>query len=93
MRLAPLATLSALVLGAASQHLKIPSVDAIVEKTLQRFDDYVHFDGNSSDAAPLTKRQAAPYWYETIAHQGISAFGPGGYAVYRNVKDFGAKGA
>ncbi|KAF2272061.1 pectin lyase-like protein [Westerdykella ornata] len=40
-----------------------------------------------------TKRQngAGGYWYETAEH-GISAFGERGYAVFRNVKDYGAKG-
>ncbi|KAJ3508027.1 hypothetical protein NLJ89_g5977 [Agrocybe chaxingu] len=35
-----------------------------------------------------------PYWMETIKHQGISAFNenPSEYQVFRNVKDFGAKG-
>nr|POE69104.1 glucan 1,3-beta-glucosidase [Quercus suber] len=34
------------------------------------------------------------YWMEDIAHQGIAAFNanPGNYQVFRNVKDFGAKG-
>jgi glucan 1,3-beta-glucosidase len=41
--------------------------------------------------ASLVKR-ASTYWYENIAHQGIAPFAPSGYAVYRNVKDFGAKG-
>jgi glucan 1,3-beta-glucosidase len=42
----------------------------------------------------LSKRQSpsTPYWLETIAHQGISAFGPAGYQVFRNVKTFGAVG-
>ena len=36
---------------------------------------------------------AAPYWYEGITHQGISAFnGNAGYKVHRNVKDYGAVG-
>ena len=35
----------------------------------------------------------APYWYEQITHQGISAFNSNkAYKVYRNVKDYGAKG-
>ena len=36
----------------------------------------------------------APYWLEEIKHQGISAFHPHpkSYQVFRNVKDFGAKG-
>jgi hypothetical protein len=35
-----------------------------------------------------------PYWLENIKHQGVAAFNskPSGYQVYRNVKDFGAKG-
>ena len=37
---------------------------------------------------------AAPYWLESISHQGISAFNPNPatYQVFRNVKDFGAMG-
>ncbi|KAF9242334.1 glycoside hydrolase family 55 protein [Melanogaster broomeanus] len=50
----------------------------------------------SSCSAPLTKGLAAPedpYWLETIKHQGTSAFNPDTtYQVFRNVKDFGAKG-
>lgn len=41
------------------------------------------------------KRDAAnPYWLENIAHLGKSAFAPdpSTYKVFRNVKDFGAKG-
>lgn len=34
------------------------------------------------------------YWLADIAHQGIAAFNsnPSGYVVFRNVKDYGAKG-
>ena len=49
----------------------------------------------SSCSAPLGSGSAAasdPYWLENIAHRGTSAFGPSGYQVFRNVKDFGAKG-
>jgi hypothetical protein len=35
----------------------------------------------------------APYWLEFVKHQGVSAFNPdNSYQVFRNVKDFGAKG-
>ena len=49
------------------------------------------------DAGPqkheIKKRQAAAYWYESIAHQGRAAFNSDStYKVYRNVKDYGAKG-
>jgi hypothetical protein len=52
----------------------------------------VQFQVPEVDVSALSKRQSTPYWYEIINHQGISAFGPSGYAVYRNVKDYGAKG-
>ncbi|KAF3932746.1 hypothetical protein ABW19_dt0205660 [Dactylella cylindrospora] len=32
------------------------------------------------------------YWLDEIAHQGKAPYAPSGYQVYRNVKDFGAKG-
>lgn len=32
------------------------------------------------------------YWLEDISHQGVAPFGGDGYTVFRNVKDFGAKG-
>lgn len=34
------------------------------------------------------------YWLADIAHQGVAAFNsnPSGYKVFRNVKDYGAKG-
>ncbi|KAF7322584.1 hypothetical protein HMN09_00036900 [Mycena chlorophos] len=41
-----------------------------------------------------TAAAGAPYWMDTIAHQGKSAYNanPSSYQVFRNVKDFGAKG-
>jgi glucan 1,3-beta-glucosidase len=35
------------------------------------------------------------YWYEWIAHRGVAPYNSQGtaYQVYRNVKDFGAKGS
>jgi hypothetical protein len=51
----------------------------------------------TSCSAPLGGGTAAPsdpYWLETVKHQGTSAFNsdPSSYQVFRNVKDFGAKG-
>jgi len=36
----------------------------------------------------------APYWLENIKHQGLASFNPNpkNYTVFRNVKDYGAKG-
>ncbi|KAK9600183.1 hypothetical protein V6Z92_000273 [Aspergillus fumigatus] len=49
----------------------------------------------SSSTESIQSRQAANgpgYWLESISHQGIAPLGPSGYRVFRNVKDFGAKG-
>ncbi|KAI1497544.1 glycoside hydrolase family 55 protein [Biscogniauxia marginata] len=48
----------------------------------------------STERGLETRQTAGSYWYETIAHQGISAFHPSSatYKVYRNVRDYGAKG-
>ncbi|KAI0692746.1 beta-1,3-glucanase [Cerioporus squamosus] len=51
----------------------------------------------TSCSAPVTKGTAAasaPFWLEQIQHRGTAPFSsnPGGYQVFRNVKDFGAKG-
>ncbi|KAJ7273182.1 exo-beta-1,3-glucanase, partial [Mycena rebaudengoi] len=45
------------------------------------------------DFGPLAA-PADPFWLEAIKHQGISAYNPNpqSYQVFRNVKDFGAKG-
>lgn len=46
-----------------------------------------------STAAKVAAADTA-YWLADIAHQGIAAFNPNpsGYKVFRNVKDYGAKG-
>ncbi|KAJ7929194.1 exo-beta-1,3-glucanase [Mycena leptocephala] len=51
----------------------------------------------TSCTAPLGGGTAAagdPFWMQSIKHQGIAAFNPNPttYQVFRNVKDFGAKG-
>lgn len=40
----------------------------------------------------LAKRDSQSYWQETIPQLGESPFAPAGYKVWRNVKDYGAKG-
>jgi hypothetical protein len=52
---------------------------------------------SSSNLPPLgpgTAIPGAPYWREVIKHQGTSAFHPkpSKYKVFRNVKEYGAKG-
>lgn len=42
---------------------------------------------------PGNASESAPYWREIIKHQGTSPFNSNKtYSVYRNVKDYGAKG-
>jgi glucan 1,3-beta-glucosidase len=78
-------------LRASCIQFEIPVVENIVGAVLATHDKYVHFHGNHSSSA-MAKRQSSSYWYENISHQGISAFGPSGYQVFRNVKSYGAKG-
>jgi glucan 1,3-beta-glucosidase len=48
----------------------------------------------SHPLGPGTAAPDDPFWLETIKHQGTAAYNsnPSGYQVFRNVKDFGAKG-
>lgn len=51
------------------------------------------FTNSSSTIFPSTTAPSAPYWLEQIPHLGVAPFSPNGsYQVFRNVKDFGAKG-
>lgn len=99
MKLTQAITFFAFVVPAICLHPEIPAVENVVAKVLKDFGEYVHFERNDSAIVPepapaALKRQttSTPYWYEQIAHQGISAFGPSGYQVYRNVKSYGATG-
>lgn len=54
-------------------------------------------NGTSTSSAPSstgTSGSCAPYWLENIKHQGVASFNPNpnNYTVFRNVKDFGARG-
>jgi glucan 1,3-beta-glucosidase len=52
--------------------------------------------GNSTSVkpGPTGTPNCAPYWLEDIEHQGLASFNPNAtsYKVFRNVKDYGAKG-
>jgi glucan 1,3-beta-glucosidase len=94
-------TLFLMVLGIEGIQFEPPVVATIVSKVKEKYSPYVEYNGTAVPApiisaaeteASTLPRQATPYWYEEIHHQGISAFGPSGYVVYRNVKDYGATG-
>lgn len=47
----------------------------------------------SNSTAPSSSSAASGYWLASIQRQGTVAFGGGsGYQIFRNVRDFGAKG-
>lgn len=59
------------------------SVDAVLRPNIS---SGVNSTANSTS-------QGVPYWLEQIKHQGVSSFNTNSsYQVFRNVKDFGAKG-
>lgn len=48
---------------------------------------------SSSNISQPTSGSCAPYWLENIKHQGLASFNSNStYQIFRNVKDYGAKG-
>ncbi|KAI6841775.1 glycoside hydrolase family 55 protein [Hortaea werneckii] len=101
-----LATAGAALLGVDAQHvhLQIPEVQEHVHSMLREFKEYTDYGGPSSTywnhPSPrphrpvFTAQESCDYWLADIKHQGLAAFNsnPSGYQVFRNVRDFGAKG-
>ncbi|KAH7305819.1 pectate lyase superfamily protein-domain-containing protein, partial [Stachybotrys elegans] len=54
--------------------------------------DLVQSTPQDQDEVKLKKRASGDWWIATIRQRGSSPFAPSGYQVWRNVKDFGAKG-
>ena len=87
--------------------INIPAVSSVVSSALEEYSVYVTAAFAEATAGPLAHkdtrhsqlqaRQAVTdpeYWLADITHQGIAAFNsdPSSYAVFRNVKDYGAAG-
>lgn len=107
MRLSSVTSLAILASCAHAQILEIPAVDELVSAALEPLADYTDYHGPTGNAsADLSKATEAfvaniaveaadvSYWLAEIAHQGKAAFNPNpsSYTVFRNVKDYGAKG-
>jgi glucan 1,3-beta-glucosidase len=86
-----------------SQHFhQIPWVESVVSSATSQFTPYCTYHGPTESAPPPTSTlhpipsptaSGCSYWMEEIEHQGIAAFNPSAsYEVFRNVKDYGAKG-
>ncbi|KAI3194501.1 CAZyme family GH55 [Penicillium roqueforti] len=48
--------------------------------------------GNSIPEEGLGKRASSSWWMATMVQRGANPYAPSGYKVWRNVKDYGAKG-
>ena len=89
---------SAAVAVAQHVHYQIPQVESLVESMTKAFDAWPKYHPTRSyshhpPTASPTAGSCASYWLENIKHQGISAFNSdSSYKVFRNVKDYGAKG-
>ena len=82
-------------------HINIPFIESVVHSLLSEFAPFTAYHGPTGTATAATRSRPtvsatptpASYWMEDIRHQGISAFNSDkSYQVFRNVKDFGAKG-
>lgn len=91
------------VANAQHGHYVIPEISQIVQYMSQIFvswiDDckpqsYPYSQPPKTPSIPYANQTAfCSYWLEDIKHQGISAFNSNtNYTVFRNVKDYGAKG-
>jgi glucan 1,3-beta-glucosidase len=95
--------------AATPSQVSIPQKSSVISSVTSSFGPAVTYAGPTGSASAAlnisstTKvapavvaatSAAAPYWLESITHQGISAFNsnPATYQVFRNVKSFGAKG-
>ena len=94
--------LSALIGGSIAQHVHFepPEVQQYVASMLHQFEPWTHgpsptgYHPRPTNPIPPKPTASCSYWLENIKHQGIAAFNPSPstYQVFRNVKDFGAKG-
>jgi hypothetical protein len=100
MRVGSAVTLSALLVATTGQILNLPVVDELVGSIVNSFSQYLDYNGpkgavpGRGPVVPKTTSDTA-YWLADIAHHGYAAFNPNAstYQVFRNVKDFGAKGS
>ncbi|KAL4756197.1 pectin lyase-like protein [Aspergillus foveolatus] len=54
--------------------------------------DNVYPAANGAETEEVVKRATDSYWMATMQQRGSSPFAPDGYKVWRNIKEFGAKG-
>lgn len=92
----------AVVAGSLAQHVHFepPEVLSYVQEVLGEYGHWTHgpsptgYPPRPTKPIPPKPTASCSYWLEDIKHQGYAAFNPSPetYQVFRNVKDFGAKG-
>lgn len=97
MRYLTALSILSVTLGVTSIRLQfqIPQIWLSVNTFLAEFiaPNEHHQAPGPQDVINSIESTAASYWLEDIRHQGFAAFNPDtAYQVFRNVKDFGAKG-
>lgn len=76
---------------------EIVQIQDAVSSLTSAFSPWVTYTADPSpDHGPPSKKPLPPppsqYWLGNITHQGVAPLASPGYQVFRNVKDFGAKG-
>ncbi|RYP82595.1 hypothetical protein DL769_001589 [Monosporascus sp. CRB-8-3] len=61
------------------------------EEQFRLMENNPHQNQNQSDVSGVIKRQGGGFWYQNIKH-GDMPFAPDGYAMFRDVREFGAVG-
>ena len=100
IRFALLSCVAAKVAATHGGRHEIPEINTDVQSMTLQFAPAVTYAGPADVQAshyttspPTATPTPASYWLADITHQGIAAFNPNpSYQVFRNVKDFGAKG-
>jgi hypothetical protein len=90
-------TVNDTVAGAASLVAEHDAITAALNGTLHRDysipEKYRQYKNTSGPSTGNSAKRAAPFWMETIGKEGTVPFGgDSGYVVFRNVRDYGAKG-
>ncbi|OKL58255.1 Glucan 1,3-beta-glucosidase [Talaromyces atroroseus] len=96
---------SVLLASASAEQFAIPQVQSAVNAALNKYSEYVNYDGPTGTATAALASATAEshgleaaavtdpsYWLADITHQGNAPYADSGYVVFRNVKDYGAAG-
>ncbi|KAK5994726.1 Glucan 1,3-beta-glucosidase [Cladobotryum mycophilum] len=97
--LVPLLALPHLSAAGFGSGRPVPQIEASVGAIEAEFAAYINFTADNHGQHPhgvpskkLVAAAPAQYWLGNIKHQGVAPFAGSGYQVFRNVKDYGAKG-